>query len=408
MLIVGAGHAAGELATALRQEGYHGTVTVVGEEPWLPYQRPPLSKAFLAGQVTAQSLLLKPQETYSKARVEVLLNTPVARIDRVAKRVWLADGRTRQYESLALAVGGRPRKLTLPPGPRLERCSNVHYLRNIGDVSRIREQLEPGFRLVVIGGGYIGLEVAAIAVKKGLKVTLLETLPRVLARVTAPEVSSFYERLHREAGVDLRTGASITGFELDASEDAAAAVLTAQGRIACDLVIVGIGIVPNQELAAEAGLDVDNGVIVDEYLRTCDPSIVAIGDCANYPSALHDCRLRVESVPNAVEQARTAAATLAGKPRRYEAVPWFWSDQYDCKLQMVGISKGYEQLVLRGDASGRSFMAFYLREGRVIAADAVNRPAEFMLAKRLVAHRIQVSPVRLADEATTVKSLLES
>jgi 3-phenylpropionate/trans-cinnamate dioxygenase ferredoxin reductase subunit len=408
VLIVGAGHAAGELATALRQEGYTGSIGMIGQEPWLPYQRPPLSKAFLAGQVQAESLLLKPRQTYERAGIDLLLETEVTGLEREGKRVSLADGRKVGYESLALATGGRPRKLVAPGVAEAERCENFHYLRTIADVTRIRQQFEPGFRLVVIGGGYIGLEVAAVGVKHGLKVTVLEALPRVLARVTAPEVSAFYERVHREAGVDLRTGTRITGFELDPSGDAVAAVLTEQGRVAADLVIVGVGIQPNLELAARAGLDTADGVLVDEQMRSSDPAIVAIGDCANHPNVCAGCRLRLESVPNAVEQARVAAATLAGKPRRYEAVPWFWSDQYDLKLQMVGISKDYDQLVLRGDPGARSFMAFYLRGGRVIAADAVSRPAEFMLAKRLVGGGLTAPADRLADPAFPLKSLLES
>jgi 3-phenylpropionate/trans-cinnamate dioxygenase ferredoxin reductase subunit len=305
-------------------------------------------------------------------------------------------------------VGGRPRRLGVPGAPEPERCGNFHYLRTINDVSRIRSQFEPGFRLVIIGGGYIGLEVAAVAVKRGLKVTVLEALPRVLARVTAPEVSAFYERIHREAGVDLRTGVRIDGFELDTSGDAVAAVLTDQGRIPADVVIVGVGIQPNVEIAAEAGLDVTDGVVVDGSLRTSDPDVLAIGDCANHFNTCAGCRLRLESVPNAVEQARVAAATLAGKPRTYDAVPWFWSDQYDLKLQMVGISRDYDQLVIRGAPDERSFMAFYLRGGRVIAADAVSRPAEFMMAKRLVATGVKAPVSKLVDPSVPLKTVLET
>jgi 3-phenylpropionate/trans-cinnamate dioxygenase ferredoxin reductase subunit len=250
------------------------------------------------------------------------------------------------------------------------------------------------------------LEVAAVAVKRGLKVTVLEALPRVLARVTAPEVSAFYEKIHRAAGVDLRTGARITGFELDHSGDAVAAVLTQEGRSPADIVIVGVGIQPNTELAAGAGLEVTDGIVVDEFLRTSDANVFAIGDCANHPNVCAGCRLRLESVPNAVEQARAVAATLAGKPRAYDAVPWFWSDQYDLKLQMVGISRDYDGLVIRGNPEERSFMAFYLRAGRLIAVDAVSRPAEFMIAKRLVAAGAQAPASKLADPSVPLKTLL--
>jgi 3-phenylpropionate/trans-cinnamate dioxygenase ferredoxin reductase subunit len=264
-------------------------------------------------------------------------------------------------------------------------------------------------RLVIIGGGYIGLEVAAVAQKRGLHVTVLEALPRVLARVTAPELSAFYERVHREAGVDVRTSVQVTGFEFDASRDAVSGVTLGDGSsLPADVIVAGIGLIPNVELAQEAGLTVDNGIVVNEYTQTDDPNIYSAGDCTNHPSALYGRRIRLESVPNAVEQARTMAAAMCGKPRPYNAVPWFWSDQYNLKLQMVGLSQGYDQFVLRGSTAGTAFSAFYLKEGRVIAADAVNRAPDFMMAKRLVTERATVDPKLLADEAVPLKTLLPS
>jgi 3-phenylpropionate/trans-cinnamate dioxygenase ferredoxin reductase component len=240
-----------------------------------------------------------------------------------------------------------------------------------------------------------------------MQVTVLEALPRVLARVTAPEISAFYERIHRAAGADIRTGVEVKGFEFDPLKEAVSGVLCADGtRVPADVVIAGIGLIPNAELARSAGLAVENGIVVDEYTRTSDPDIYSAGDCTNHPSALYGRRVRLESVPNAVEQARTTAATLCGKQRPYSAVPWFWSDQYQFKLQMTGLSQGYDDLVVRGSTANESFAAFYLRQGQVIAADAVNRPQEFMLAKRLVAEAVALDPRRLADESLPLKSLL--
>jgi 3-phenylpropionate/trans-cinnamate dioxygenase ferredoxin reductase subunit len=408
ILIVGAGHAGGELATALRMEGCTAPITLVGEEAYLPYQRPPLSKAFLSGRVAIDSLYLRPAATYEKHGIELLLGSRVGALDRGSRHVELTDGRRIPYGKLALTTGGRVRRLPVTVAGSANDCGNFHYLRTIDDVGRIKAQFEPGFRLVIVGGGYIGLEVAAIGIERGLRVTVLEALPRVLARVTAPELSTFYERVHREAGVDIRTNTTVTAFELDSSRDAVSAVLTSAGRVAADLVIVGIGLQPNVELAQAAGLEVGDGIVVNEFTVTSDPAIVAAGDCTSHPNSAFERKVRLESVPNAVEQARTAAAVLAGKPRAYDAVPWFWSDQYDLKLQMVGLSAGYDQLVLRGSPAGRAFAAFYLRAGRLIAADAVSRPHEFMIAKRLVAARATVSAVHLADESFPLKSLLET
>ncbi|MGF6855091.1 NAD(P)/FAD-dependent oxidoreductase [Paraburkholderia sp. CI3] len=406
-LIVGAGHAAGECATAIREQGWTGRIVMVGEEPHLPYQRPPLSKAFLSGESTAEQLYLKPLSTYDKARVEFIPNTRAQHIDRDAKRVTLSNGSEISYTKLVLATGGRPRRLALPGIEATEKLQNFHYLRTLDHVARIRNQFHAGSRLVIIGGGYIGLEVAAVAVKRGLRVTVLEALPRVLARVTAPELSRFYEEVHREAGVDIRTNAIVSGFELDASGDAVAAVCCADGtRVAADLVIVGVGLEPATELAQAAGLAVDNGIMVDEHTRTSDPDIFAVGDCTNHPNPSLGRRLRLESVPNALEQARTAAASLCGKERVYNSVPWFWSDQYDLKLKMVGLSLGYDEFVLRGDPKARSFSAFYLKDGVMLAADTVSRVPEFVLAKRFVAEKIPVRAADLANESIPLKSLL--
>lgn len=401
IVIVGAGQAGGETAIQLRKLGHAGPVLVVGDEPHVPYKRPPLSKAYLAGAATVENLQMLPPAGLEKANIGFRGNTRVTAIDRAAKALALADGSALGYDRLVLATGGRARELGVPGARR----PNVFPLRTIADVDRIRARLAAGKRVAIVGGGFIGLEVAAVCVKLGLEVTVLEGLPRVLARVTVPQVSAFFERVHREAGVDLRTGAQLAALE--GEPDVTHVVLADGTRIGTDAVIVGVGIVPNVELAQAAGLAVDNGIVVDEFTRTSDPDIFAAGDCTSHPSEFLGRRIRLESVQNAMEQARACAATLAGKAEPYRAVPWFWSDQYDLKLQMVGLSAGFEQCVLRGDpAKDRSFAAFYLRDGKLIAADTVSRPADFALARKLVAARVALDAKVLADEAVPLKSLL--
>ena len=407
--IVGAGQAGGELAFALRQQGSTDRITVIGDEAHLPYQRPPLSKSYLKGECETGSLYVRQQAAYQKANIDLLLGRRVERIDRDGKRLILDDLREVRYSKLALATGGRARRITIDAAARAEGAKNFHYLRTIGDVLAIRRRFEAGQRLVVIGGGYVGLEVAAAAVSCGLKVTVLEALPRVLARVTAPQVSAFYEQVHREAGVDVRTNVEVTGLDFNAAGDLVTGVhCTGAQLIPADCVVVGIGLLPNTELAQAAELAVDNGIVVDEYTVTSDPDIVAAGDCTNHPSAFCGRRVRLESVPNAMEQARAAAATLAGKPRAYHSVPWFWSDQYDLKLQMTGLSHGYDQWVVRGSMENRSFAAFYLRDGKLIACDTVNRPQEFFIAKRLVAACQSFDVTALANESLSLKTLADS
>lgn len=402
VVIVGAGQAGGEVAGELRKQGYTGAITLIGEEQQIPYKRPPLSKGFLSGAVTEESLYVSPKAKLDTLNIGFVGGTRVVRIDRARKTVVLADGGEHVYDKLALTTGGRARLLSITGADK----PNVLPLRCIADVKQLQPRCVAGARAVVIGGGFIGLETAAVMVKMGVTVTVLEGLPRVLARVTAPEVSTFFERVHREAGVDLRTGVQISHFDGDDSA-VREVVLTDGSRIATDFVIVGIGVVANTELAAEAGLAIDNGIAVDEYARTSDPDIVAAGDCTSHPSSFAGRRIRLESVQNAMEQGRIAARTILGKGEAYQNVPWFWSDQYDCKLQMVGLSGGYDQLVLRGDpATQRNFAAFYLKAGKLIAADTVTRPSEFMLAKKWVAEGAVLDPAQLADESLPLKNLV--
>jgi 3-phenylpropionate/trans-cinnamate dioxygenase ferredoxin reductase subunit len=409
LVVVGAGHAGAELAVQAREQGWPGRITLVGDETVLPYHRPPLSKAYLAGTASADSLSLKARSAYETAGVELMLGRQVAEVDLAAARLAFSDGATLGYSRLALATGGRPRPLpaAVSGASGAEAAENFHYLRTRADVERIRSRFVAGARLAIVGGGYVGLEVAAIAVQHGLQVVVLEAAPRVLARVTAPRVSSFYEQIHRAAGVDVRVGVQVDGFELDRTRRQVTHVLCSDGEcVAADLVIAGIGLLPNVELAAAAGLAVDDGILVDACSRTSDANVVAAGDCTRYHSALYARWVRLESVPNALEQSRSAAAVLNGKERRYDSVPWFWSDQYDLKLKMVGLSQGYDRLLVRGSFEARSFSAFYLLGNRVLAVDTVNRPAEFMLAKRLVGERIAVDAERLHDDSLPLKNFL--
>ncbi|GEP60524.1 NAD(P)/FAD-dependent oxidoreductase [Reyranella soli] len=390
LVIIGAGQAASQLMASLAQDGFQGEICLVGDEPHLPYQRPPLSKKFLAGELALDRLYVKPAAFYEKAGSRLLLGQRAERIDRAGRAVLLADGSRLPYSTLVLATGSRPRELPLP---------GAFYLRNIADVDAIRGQLAPGKSLVVIGGGYIGLELAAVAMKLGVAVTVLEQAPRLMARGVGPVVSQFYARLHGEEGVVIRTGAMVRG--LDGKR-----VVCEGAQYDADIVVVGAGAVPNVELAREAGLAVEDGIVIDAQCRTDDASIYAIGDCASQHHDLAGRRLRLESVHNALEQARIAAAAICGRKPPAVQVPWFWTDQYDVKMQMAGLSAGHDLAVVRGDAErGRSFAVFYLREGTLIAVDAINRAPEFMMSKQLIAERAKIDPARLGDEGVAMKDM---
>ncbi|HEY1077432.1 MAG TPA: FAD-dependent oxidoreductase [Fontimonas sp.] len=400
VVIVGAGQAGSDLASALRQNAYAGRIVMIGDEQAIPYRRPPLSKTFLSGEIDETALYIKTREAYAKHNIELRTGVRVTAIDRAAHTVTLGDGERLGYGKLVLTTGGRARRLPLPGAEK----PNVCYVRTIEDIQHLRELFHAGQRLVIIGGGYIGLEAASVGIKKGLKVTLVEALPRLLARVTGPELSQYYDSVHRRHGVDIRLGVGVQALEGGATAEAV--VLQDGTRLPADIVIVGIGLIPNTELAEACGLAVDNGILVDLYSQTSDPDILAAGDCTNHENGFYGRRMRLESVPNASEQARVAAATICGKPVPHAGVPWFWSDQYNLKLQMVGLSQGHERIVVRGSMDADSFTAFYLQGGAVIAVDAVNRPQDFMFGKKMVAARLQADPAMLSDEAVALKSLV--
>ncbi|HRD10759.1 MAG TPA: FAD-dependent oxidoreductase [Mycobacterium sp.] len=402
VLIVGASHASAQLCASLRQEGWSGEIQLIGDEPSLPYHHPPLSKTYLAGKSSLDELLIRKPDFYEKQEIGFRQGR-VTSIDRLADTVTLADGEVLAYDKLVLCLGARPRRLTLPGSD----LAGVHYLRDAADIEAIRDGLASAGHAVIVGAGYIGLETAASLRNLGIAVSVLEAADRVLQRVTAPEVSAFYDRVHREEGVDLRLNISVSAIE---GEGHVQGVRLANGDyIAADVVIVGIGVVPNVELAHDAGVTVDNGIVIDQHGRTNDPKIFAAGDCANYFDPRYGCRLRLESVPSAVEQAKTVAATICGHDKEISALPWFWSDQYDLKLQTAGLNTGYDEVVLRGDPeTGRDFACFYLNGGRLIAADCVNRPQEFMFSKRAITQGLVPNRELLTGPGDALISLLRS
>ena len=400
IIIVGAGQAADQAIHTLRRKGFTGKLVVVGDEPWLPYQRPPLSKKFLAGALERDRLVLRPQQFYTEHSVETHLGRRVEEISRNDRRLRLSDGSTLSYDAMLLATGSRPRALTVPGAD----LAGVHQLRTIGDVERIRSDLQAGQRLVIIGGGYIGLEVAATARELGLDVTVLEMADRVMNRVTCKEISAFYETEHARHGVRIITNAKVQALAGNSKTGRVKAVLTDGGaEHPADLVIVGVGVTAVDELAVAANIECSNGIVVDEYCRTSDPAIYAAGDCTNHPNLHYGRRMRLESVDNAFEQGASAAQNLLGTPVVHDKVPWFWSDQYDLKMIIVGLCQGHDTVVMRGSPAGRSFSACYLRAGELIAIDSVNSPKDQMAARKLIAARARPNLDKLADPGIPLK-----
>ncbi|MFC5429904.1 NAD(P)/FAD-dependent oxidoreductase [Paraburkholderia denitrificans] len=401
MAIVGAGHAGGNAAALLRQYGFEGRIVLIGAEPVLPYQRPPLSKAYLKGETGLERLWLKPRAFYDEHRIELKLGAPAESLERASKTLVLADGSRVHYDKLILATGSTARVLAIP-GHELQ---GVVELRSLADADMLRERVQPGERLVVIGAGYIGLEAAASARQLGRAVTVLEAAPRVLGRVTGVAVSAFYADEHRAKGVDLRLGAKIESFVAEGAPgshgDRLGGVKLASGEVVpATVALVGIGVMPNVALAQAAGIVCTNGVQVDADARTSDPDIFAIGDCANRPLAHYGRMGRLESVHNAVELAKLAAAAIAGKPRPACDAPWFWSDQYDLKLQTAGLLEGYDEAVVRGDPAARRFAVWYLKDQTLLAVDAVNSMPDFLCAKKLVGSGAKLDIDALRDPAT--------
>lgn len=391
IVIAGAGHAAGQVVTSFRQQKYPGKLVLLGDEPYLPYQRPPLSKKYLSGGLAQDRLLFKPASFYEDDQLDVRLKTRVTDLSLSDMTVRTADGDSYVYDKLILALGSRARQIILP-GTDL---TGVHYLRGIDDVNRLRRELAPGKRMVIIGAGYIGLEVAAVCRSAGLDVTVVEMADRAMSRVVSPQISEYYQRLHEQHGVRFQLSAELAALHGAGSVESVE--LVNGESIPADLVLLAAGIVPNIELAQDAGLSIDNGIAVDDRCRSSDSSVYAIGDCSSHPNSIYGRRLRLESVHNALEQAKTAVSNICGIEDRYSQVPWFWSDQYDVKLQIAGLSQDYDDVVLRGNPVENRFSCFYLRAQRLIAVDAINSPKEFMRSKTLIADKAIVDPVILAE-----------
>jgi 3-phenylpropionate/trans-cinnamate dioxygenase ferredoxin reductase subunit len=400
-VIVGASHAAAQLCVSLRQGGWEGAITVIGDEEALPYHRPPLSKDFLAGEKNLIDILIRPGEAYETADIELKLGVRVGAINRDEKSVLTDDGDNFSYDKLVLATGARVRHLRIPGAD----SKAVYYLRDTKDVLAIKSKIAPGKRAVIIGGGYIGLETAASLRKQGMDVTLLEAMPRVLQRVTAPELSHFYKRVHREEGVEILDG--VVASEISSLNDRLSVFTSCQQNFDADMVIIGIGVIPNIELAEMSGLVVGNGIEVNSFCQTSDPDIYAAGDVTWHHNPIYDRYVRLESVPNATEQAKTVANHINGNPKPYNSLPWFWSDQFDLKLQIAGLSEGYDDLILRGDIkNSREFAAFYFKGDKLLAVDAVNSPREFMLGRMVLGKGKTLDKKAITDQSADLKTAI--
>lgn len=399
-VIVGAGHAGGRAAEALRAAGAKGPITLLGAERHPPYERPPLSKELLAGAVPVEKTYIRPPAWYGEQEIDLRLGSEAVAIDRAAQRVRLKDGTDVPYDALMVTTGARPRLLRIPggEGPR------VFYLRDIDDSLKLRERLVAGARLAVIGAGFIGLEVAATARKRGASVTVLELAPHVLARVCPPEIADYVADLHRKNGVEIRTGVGVTAIEDKGSE---LAILTADGeRIAADYAAIGIGAQPNTEIAAAAGLAVEDGIKVDEFGRSSDPQIYAAGDVTRHFNPLVGRHIRLEAWQNAQNQAIAVAKVMAGGNVAFAEVPWFWTDQFDMNLQMAGAPDRFDRLVFRGEPAERSFTVFHLAEGKPVAVTTVNAIRDMRFGRMMIQRGVPVDPALLADRSVKLQDLV--
>jgi 3-phenylpropionate/trans-cinnamate dioxygenase ferredoxin reductase subunit len=400
-VIVGGGQGGFQAAASLREEGYEEPVTIIGDEPVLPYQRPPLSKAYLLGEMTGERLLLWRESFYDKRNIDLLMGDRVVSIDRAARRVHLASNSALSYAHLVFAIGARNRLLPVE-GADLD---GVFYLRTQAESDAIRARMDAAQTIVVVGAGFIGLEIAAVASKLGKSVHVVEALSRVMSRAVSHAASDFYAEAHAQWGVELHLDARLS--RIYGADGSVTGIALADGRtLAADLVLVGIGIVPNVELAAEAGLPADNGIVVDRQLLTGDPNISALGDCAAFPDPAGGSLIRLESVQNAVDQARCIARRIAGHAEDYAAVPWFWSDQRDLKLQMVGLTGGADRFAVRGDPASRAFSVFCFAGERLLGIESVNRAAEHMFGRRLLAAGESITPREASDPSFDLKGRL--
>ncbi|WCL54714.1 NAD(P)/FAD-dependent oxidoreductase [Gimibacter soli] len=402
ILLIGAGQAAIQLAHSLRMKGFEGAITLIGEEAYPPYQRPPLSKAFLKGEMEEPRLYLKPESFYTDKKVALVTRTRAAAIDRAARVVTTSDGKMHGYDRLVIATGTRPRLLDELTGIR-----GVQVMRGIDDAKALKARVGDLRHVTLLGGGYIGLEAAAVLAEAGIAVTVLERMPRLLSRVTGEAISDYFLSLHQSHGVDVRLNAEVERF-VTADGHISGIVMKGGETFVTDLLMVGIGVLPNQELAADAGIACANGISVDEDCLTSDPAIYAIGDCAFRPLAGQEGRLRLESVPNAIEMAEIAACHITGNPRPAYDAPWFWSDQYSTKIQTAGLFTGHTSTVVRGTPESGKFAVFYFRDDAFIAVDAINDAQAFMLGKQVLKAGLPLTAAMVADEARPIPEILKT
>lgn len=403
IVIVGAGQGGFQVAASLRDEKFDGRIVLIGDEPELPYQRPPLSKAYMNRTMLDSGIYLRPESYFATQNIEVIAGVSAARIAREAKHVELDAGRTVAYDHLVLATGARNRLLPLTG----QDGEGVAYLRSLSDARDLRERIEAIENVVVVGAGFIGLEFAAVAAKRGKKVTVVEAATRPMGRAVSHEISDFFRAAHTEWGSELLFETTLKQIVREGGK--VTAVETSAGRIIpADLVVIGIGVIPNAELAGDAGLKVANGIVVDAHLVTSDPSISAVGDCVSFPNVYAGDIVRLKSVQNAVDQGKTVAARLVGKPAHYEAVPWFWSDQGDLKLQMVGLTGGHDRTVVRGDIAARAFSVFCFRGDTLLGIETVNRASDHVMGRRLLAQKRALTPEQVAAPDFDLKSFVQA
>ena len=400
LVIIGAGQSAIQCITSLKKEGYSGSITLVGEEEHLPYQRPPLSKGFLEDSINKERLYFKKLDFFTENKIQLHLGSSAEKIDMENNKVYLSDRSELEFDKLVFATGSRVRHLDFPGSD----LNSIHYLRSLDDAESIKNDLKISQNLVVIGAGYIGLEVAAIAAKNNISVSVIEMADRVMNRTVDPQISQYYLELHQKNGVTFKFNTSLEEIKGDKSVQS---VICSDGtEIKADTVIIGAGIIPNFELAEDAGIDCTNGIEVDEYGRTNLKNIYACGDCTNHPNKLLNKNLRLESVHNAMEQAKTVASSIMSNPSEYSQIPWFWSDQYDHKLQIVGLSGDHDTVTMRGDTSDSKFMLFYTREDELIAVDSINNSKEFLICRKLVTNKVKIKPSMISDPTTNLNDLI--
>jgi len=400
LVIIGAGQSAIQCITSLKKEGYSGSITLVGEEEHLPYQRPPLSKGFLEDSINKERLYFKKLDFFTENKIQLHLGSSAEKVDMENNKVYLSDRSELEFDKLVFATGSRVRHLDFPGSD----LSSIRYLRGLDDAESIKNDLKISQNLVVIGAGYIGLEVAAIAAKNNISVSVIEMADRVMNRTVDPQISQYYLELHQKNGVTFKFNTSLEEIKGDKSVQS---VICSDGtEIKADTVIIGAGIIPNFELAEDAGIDCTNGIEVDEYGCTNLKNIYACGDCTNHPNKLLNKNLRLESVHNAMEQAKTVASSIMSNPSEYSQIPWFWSDQYDHKLQIVGLSGDHDTVTMRGDTSDSKFMLFYTREDELIAVDSINNSKEFLICRKLVTNKVKIKPSMISDPTTNLNDLI--